>query len=69
MTRRKEVYPLERVHVSLYEGDFAKLGDLYPRAGATKVIRLLVHDHVRKIEEAKAQAAPSPKISDEDLDV
>ncbi len=49
--RRKEDFPLEKVTLALYNGDFARLRDLHPRLGASKVVRTLVRKHIREIED------------------
>ncbi len=35
----------------LYDGDFARLRELHPRLGASKVVRTLVRKHIREIED------------------
>lgn len=67
MARKREALPIERVTVLLVEGDLKRLGELFPKLGASKVIRYLVHDLIRKMDEAMAQAAPPPSIP-EDLE-
>jgi len=62
MTKRRERLPLEIVSVSLFKGEFARLSELYPKVGVSKVVRELVHDHLRKIEEAAAASVPAPRI-------
>jgi len=43
----------------LYAGDYAKLQSLYSsRVGAAKIIRDIIHAHIRKIEEDAAQKIP-----------
>lgn len=46
-----EILPLQKVTLNLFEGDFGKLQELYPRIGAAKVVRDLVRAHLRKREE------------------
>ncbi len=48
--RRKEDFPLQKVTLVLYDGDFARLRDLHPRLGASKVVRMLVRKYIREIE-------------------
>ncbi len=48
--RRKEDLPLQKVTLVLYDGDFARLRDLHPRLGASKVVRMLVRKHIQEIE-------------------
>lgn len=57
--RRREDLPLTRHHVNFYAGDFAKLQTLYSsRVGAAKIIRDIIHAHIRKVEEDAAQRLP-----------
>jgi len=57
--KRSEDLPLERHHVNFYAGDFGKLQSWYgTRLGASKIIRDIVHAHVRKIEEEAQQKTP-----------
>ncbi len=48
--RRKEDFPLQKVTLVLYDGDFARLRDLHPRLGASKVVRTLVRKHIQEVE-------------------
>lgn len=57
--RRKEEIPLQKVTLSLYEGDFDRLRELRPRMGASKVIRLLVRKFIRDIDNATNQPTVS----------
>lgn len=65
--RRKEDQPLQKVTLNLIEGDFAKLQEIYPRLGAGKVVRTLVHAHVRRIEETAQQVTSDLKIEPEEI--
>jgi len=49
--KRREDFPLMKVTLNLYDGDFQKLQALYPRIGASKVIRVLVHSHLKDISD------------------
>ena len=40
-----------KVTLNLYDGDFQRLQSLYPRLGASKVIRVLVHSHLKDIND------------------
>ena len=54
--RRREVRPITKHTLNLYVGDYNKLQTLYSsRVGAAKVIRDIIHAHIRKIEEDAAQ--------------
>ena len=57
--RRREDRAISKHTLNLYAGDYAKLQTLYStRVGAAKVIRDIIHAHIRKIEEQAAQRAP-----------
>jgi hypothetical protein len=57
--KRREDRPIVRHCINLYEGDYAKLQSLYgSRVGAGKIIRDVIHAHIRKIEEDAAQKMP-----------
>jgi len=63
MAKRKADRPIQKVTLNLYDGDFAKLGELYPELGASRVIRELVSAHVRKVEfKAELLLPPVPEI-------
>lgn len=47
MTRKAEEFPLQKVTLLLYEGDFDRLRELKPDLGASKVVRLLVRKYIR----------------------
>lgn len=57
--KRREDRPIIKHTVNLYVGDFEKLQALYStRVGAGKIIRDLIHAHIRLIEENAAQRIP-----------
>jgi hypothetical protein len=54
--RRREDRAIRKHTLNLYDGDYEKLQNFYPaRIGAAKIIRDVIHAHVRKIEEGAAQ--------------
>ena len=61
--RRKADYPLQKVTLNLFEGDWDFLQATYPRIGASRVIRDLVRAHVNKVKKAQG---PRPLV---DIDV
>lgn len=63
MSRRREDFPLEKISVKLFEGEFAQLNELYPSVGASKIIRELVHSHLNKVE-VETRAARSKIVAD-----
>jgi hypothetical protein len=66
--RRREDRGLTKHTVNFYAGDYAKLQTFYPpRIGAGKIIRDVIHAHIRKIEEDAAQKIPF-NLTDLDLD-
>jgi hypothetical protein len=63
--KRREDRAIQKHTLNLYAGDFAKLQVLYAsRLGAGKVIRDIIHAHIRKIEEEAAQRVKTPLIED-----
>lgn len=67
--KRKEDRPISKHTLNLYAGQLDKLQELHPRLGAAKVIRTLIDDHIRAVEEGAAQrfeppAAPNLKIEE-----
>jgi hypothetical protein len=57
--RRREDRNMTKHTLNLYAGDYAKLQALYStRVGAAKIIRDIVHAHIRLIEENAAQKVP-----------
>jgi len=66
--RRREDRDITKHTLNLYAGDYAKLQALYPpRIGAAKIIRDVIHAHIRKIEEDAQQRIPL--ISDLDVEL
>ena len=55
MARRKEVRPLIRVTLNLYEEDYTRMLDLHPNIGAAKAIRQLVHNYLIRVDERSVQ--------------
>lgn len=55
--RRREDLKITKHTLNLFDGDYAKLQGLYgSRVGAAKIIRDLIHAHIRKIEATAAQS-------------
>jgi hypothetical protein len=72
MPRPKELEPLVKVELRLYERDYAQLKELYPIAGPARVIRKLVRNYLD--QRINSQRAPAPidleiELSEEDLDL
>jgi hypothetical protein len=66
--RRREDRAISKHTLNLYAGDYAKLQALYSsRVGAAKIIRDIIHAHIRKIEEDAAQKIPLVMDLDVDL--
>lgn len=59
--RRKEDFPLQKVTLNLFEGDFDWLRQNHGKLGAGKVVRELVRGHRSRIETEMA-AKPLPDI-------
>lgn len=47
--------PVTKVTINLFEGDFGRLRDLHPRLGGSLVIRNLVRQYLKRVEETHAQ--------------
>jgi len=70
--RKREDRAIYKHTLNLYKGDYVRLQDLYPRIGAAKAIRDIVHAHIRKIEENAAQLLIAPEqdlVFDLDIDL
>lgn len=66
--KRREIRAISKHTLNLYAGDYAKLQHLYPaRIGAAKIIRDIIHAHIRRVEENAAQRADI--VSDLDLEL
>lgn len=68
--KRKEDRPISKHTLNLYSGQLDKLQELHPRLGAAKVIRTLVDDHIRSVNEGAAQRfEPIPEATVEIEDI
>ena len=57
--RRREDHALSKHTLNLFDGDYAKLQELYgSRVGAAKIIRTLIRAHLKRIQEDAAQRIP-----------
>lgn len=62
--KRKEDRPISKHTLNLYTGQLDKLQELHPRLGAAKVIRTLVDDHIRSVDEGLNKIAePFPELN------
>lgn len=59
---------LEKVTIRLYDGDFARLKDFYPKANPNLIIRTLVHRHIKTLEE-RENASSQVNLPDISIDV
>jgi len=67
--RRKEDRAIVKHTINLYLGDYERLQAFYgTRIGAAKIIRDLVHAHIRRIEERTAQETAGKLILELDLE-
>lgn len=62
MAKRREDFPLEKVTLNLYKGEFQQLQHLFPRIGSGKVIRTLVHNLIRQVNERVSQETAPPNL-------
>lgn len=60
--RRRSTEPLVRKHVSLFEGDFEKLGLLFPQHSQSVIIRNLVRGLIKRTEEAAAERSDKASL-------
>ncbi len=61
--KRKEDFPIVKVTLNLFEGDWEKLQTWYPKLGGGKVVRELVRAHVRANEEKFNQTAEPVRLN------
>lgn len=61
MSKDREGRPLQKHTLHLFEGDFASIGDLFPAAEPSRVIRHMVRDLIERTKGEK----PNVKV---DLD-
>lgn len=47
---------LEKATLNLFEGDVAFLAERYKKVGWSPIVRQLVHNHVRKLQEREARS-------------
>lgn len=57
MKNKKEAKPLRMASLLLYDGQMGKLQELYPGVGASKVIRILIDNHLAEIETKREKAS------------
>jgi len=55
MAQRKLTLPIHKVTLNLFKGDWEELAEMHPKLGPSRVIRELVHSHIRKVKDAAAQ--------------
>lgn len=57
MARPKRL-DLEKITIRIHRGDKERLDFLYPKLGHTEVIRTLIRNHIRRIDEIANQQIP-----------
>lgn len=65
--RRKEDFPLQKVTLSLYDGDWDYIRSLYSQIGASRVIRKLVRNFREKVEKGAKQGVITVDVDSIDL--
>lgn len=50
MPRQSSKEPLTKHTLLLFEGDFARLGDLHPEVGASVMVRTIVRKYLDKVD-------------------
>lgn len=69
MTRRRIAEPTTKVTMNLFSQDVARMKDLYPNAGFTAAIRMLVRQHLLKLDRKEAQMLDTMLVGDVDIDI
>lgn len=64
---RKSNQPLQRVTLNLFDGDYLAMTDLYPDLTAGVAIRVLIHKHIKEVQE-RSNAAALPATTEINLD-
>jgi hypothetical protein len=65
---KRDDHPLKKVTINLFDGDLEKIQHMFPRPGASKIIRDLVHKFIADYEaRAEQRFTPVPEINDADL--
>ena len=65
--KRKSDLPLQKVTMSLVEGDYDLLRGWFPRKGAAAVIRAIVHAYVRNLQSKLTRPIDSAELSDAEI--
>lgn len=60
---KKSDIPLAKQTLTLFKGDVERLRDLFPRQGASFMIRNLVRQFLRKVEEDASLKTPPLNVS------
>jgi hypothetical protein len=56
MTLRKEIEPLRKITLNVYEADYARLSELHPTVGPQRAIRQLIRTYIERIDRRVALA-------------
>ncbi len=65
--QRKAAHPLKKITTNVYEDDWEKLAQFHPKLGPSRVLRELLHSHIRRIEERANQAPLTQTELDESI--
>lgn len=60
---------LEKITIRVHRGDPAKLDLLFPEIGYNKVIRTMVRNLIKQVEEKSQHKHQQPKINPEDINL
>lgn len=60
---------LEKVSIRIFVGDREELERFYPALGYNKVVRFLIHKHVKKLQEQENKANGSIDTESPELDL
>lgn len=57
-----KVSKLQKHTVNLFAGDFARLGDLFPEADRSEVLRKILRDFIAKMENGAEKNVPEVEV-------
>ena len=64
---KKSDQPLTKHTLNLYAGDYARMMDTYTDAGASRVVRELVRQHLNRLDAKTEQAMQTIKLPNIDI--
>lgn len=61
---KKSSEPIHKHTLNLFEGDYEKIQNLYPNIGAGKIIRHIVRDFIKKLDDGSELKTQIGEIND-----